>query len=145
MSRDQPGLRAFKPAMMIIGALYLLLASSMLVRGVAVMRDFAVPESVVAAPVFEDFFLFFYQLMAAVGVLTAVFGQVTRGRNAQVLVAAVFCVLNVLLTLRDVSTSDSSLGNRLYRGSATLIPVYIDLVLTLACGALALAGWRRQS
>jgi hypothetical protein len=63
----------------------------MLVRGARVMRDFAVPESVVSAPVFADFFSFFYQLMALVGVLTVLFGQVTRERWAQLLVARVFC------------------------------------------------------
>jgi hypothetical protein len=42
-------------------------ASSMLVRGAGVMRDFAVPDGVVSAPVFADFFAFFFQLMAVVG------------------------------------------------------------------------------
>jgi uncharacterized membrane protein len=142
MSQSQPGIRGFKPILTTIGVAYVLLASSMLVRGVGVMRDFAVPESVVSAPVFQDFFSFFYQLMIVLGVLTIVFGWVTRERKGQLLVARVFCVVNVLVTLRDLVTSDSSLGNRLYRGPATLIPVFIDLTLALVFGFLALGGLR---
>lgn len=143
MSQSQPDLPGFKAVTMSVGVAYVLLASFMLVSGGAVMRDFAVPESVVTAPVFEDFFSFFYQLMAFVGVLSLVFGQVARGQGAQTLVAFVFCAANVLLTLRDLSTSDSMLGNRLYRGSGTLIPVYIDAAIAVAFGALTITGWRR--
>lgn len=140
MSESQPKVRGFKAVLTTIGVVYVLLASSMLVRGVGVMRDFAVSESLVSAPVFEDFFLFFFQLMAVVGVFTVLFGHVTQERKAQLLVARVFRVLGVLLTLRDLSTSDSSLGNHLYRGSGTLVPVYIDLVIALAFGFLAFGG-----
>jgi len=142
MAQSQSEVRGFRAVLTTIGVVYVLLASSMLVRGARVMRDFAVPESVVSAPVFADFFSFFYQLMALVGVLTVLFGRVTRERSAQLLVARVFCAASVLLTLRDLSTSDSSLGNHLYRGSATLIPVAIDLTIAIAFGLLALGGLR---
>jgi uncharacterized membrane protein len=132
--------RWFNPILTTIGVVYLLLGSSMLVRGPAVMRDFAVPEGLVADPVFADFFLFFYQLMMFVGVLTLLFGWVVKERGAQVLVARVFCAANVLITLRDLSTSDSRFGNHLYRGDATLMPVVIDVVLALVFGFLALGG-----
>jgi hypothetical protein len=137
MAQSEPALRGFKAVFMTIGAVYVLLASSMLVRGAGVMLDFEVPDSLVREPVFEDFFLFFYQLMAAVGLLMLLFGHVTRGRKHQQLVARVFCLLNVLITLRDLYTSDSPLGNHLYRGSATLIPVAFDLVFALAFGMLS--------
>lgn len=130
--------RGFKAVLTTIGVAYILLAGSMLVRGAGVMRDFAVPEPVVAAPVFQDFFAFFYQLMAVIGVLTILFGHVTRERKAQVLVCRVFCVIGVFLTWRDLTTSDSAFGNQLYRGSATLIPVFIGLAFTFAFGILPL-------
>ncbi len=143
MSRSEPELRWFKPILTTVGVVYVLLASWILVRGVGVMRDFEVPESVVASGAFGDFFSFFYQLMAFVGVLTIVLGWVTRDRRSQVLVARVFCVANLLWMLRDLSTSDSSLGNHLYRGQATLMPVFIDLTLTVTFGVLSLG--RRPS
>jgi hypothetical protein len=138
MSRNEVPVRWFAPIMTVIGVVYVLLASWILVRGVGIMGDFEVPDAVVSSPAFADFFTFFYQLMAVVGVLLVVFGRVTRARADQLLVARVLCVVNALLTWRDLSTSDSSLGNHLYRGSATLIPVGIDFVLTLTFGFLSL-------
>lgn len=129
----------FKAVFMTIGIVYMLLAGSMLMRGPEVMRDFAVPEHVVSSPVFADFFLFFYQLMAAYGVLMILFGYVSKDRGSQLVVAGTFFALNVLLTLRDLSTSDSALGNRLYRGQATLVPVLLDASFAVAFAALALS------
>lgn len=143
MSPNQPPIPGFKAIFTTIGVLYVILASSVLVRGVEVMRDFAVPESLISSPVFQDFFSFFYQLMAAVGVLTMLFGHVTRERRAQVIVASVFCVLNLLLAIRDLSTSDSRFGSHLYRGEATLVFVSIDLALALIFGWVALRGLTR--
>jgi hypothetical protein len=45
---------------------------------------------VASDPVLTDLFMFFYQLMAYIGVLTVVFGFVTRERRAQAQVASVF-------------------------------------------------------
>lgn len=146
MAQADPALRSFKPVLTIVGALYVLLASSMLVRGVGVLRDFAVPESALAEPVLQDFFVFFYQLMAAVGVLTILFAHVVHDRGGQRLVAWTFCVLNVLLALRDLVTSDSALGNHLYRGQATLVFVAIDVALAITFAIVAAtAQLRRQA
>lgn len=142
MSESTASIRGFRATFFGIGLLYVMLASSMFVRGVGVMRDFAVPESLLAEPVFQDFFFFFYELMAVVGVLVALLGQVVRERRAQALVATVLCALNLYLAWRDLSTSDSAFGNHLYKGSATLIPVFISVVLALVYAGFAWAGWR---
>lgn len=143
MSQREPGIRGFKPVFTTIGVTYIVLASSWLVRGPRVLRDFAVPERVIAEPVFVDFFMFFYQLMAFGGAAQVLLGQVTRGLRAQTLVAGVYCVANVLAMFRDLSTSDSRFGNHLYRGDATLLFVVTDLVFATAFGAVAVAGLRR--
>jgi hypothetical protein len=70
---------------------------------------------------------------------------VTRERKAQVLVCLLFCAIGAFITWRDVTTSDSALGNQLYRGAATLIPVYIDIAILLAFGLLAFFGQRPRS
>lgn len=143
MSHAPHDLRAFKPVFTAIGVTYVILASSMLLRGVAVLRDFAVPDVIVASPVMNDFFTFFYQLMAVYGVLMVLFAQVTRG-DAQRYVAAAFFALNVLATLRDLSTSDSPYGNRLYRGEATMVFVYLDALFATLFAAVALSRARSR-
>lgn len=145
MAHGEGELRWFKAVFTTLGVVYALLASSMLARGVTALRDFGVPDVIVASPVMADFFSFFYQLMAAVGVLMVLFGHVTRGARLQMLVARVFCVLNVLAALRDLATSDSRFGSRLYHGDATLVFVYIDLAFAAAFGWLSLARSRRAA
>ncbi len=143
MTQRPTEIRGFKPVFTTIGVTYIVLASSWLVRGPSVLRDFAVPAPLIAEPVFVDFFRFFYQLMAFGGVVQVLFGHVTRGLRAQTLVASVYCVYNLLAMFRDLSTSDSRFGNRLYRGNATLLFVVTDLVFAVAFGAVAVAGLRR--
>lgn len=125
-------LRWFKVTFTTIGGIYILLASSMLVRGVVVLRDFGVPDAVVSSPVMADFFSFFYELMVVFGLLMVLFGRFVTERRAQLVVAGVFSLLSLLAALRDLSTSDSVLGNHLYKGGGTLVFVIIDLVFALA-------------
>jgi len=145
MPQATSSIRGFRSVFVVTGALYILMASSMLAQGVGVLRDFAVPEHLLTAPVFEDFFLFFYQLMAFIGVLGVTFGLAVKGRREQVVVAGVFTVANILIALRDLSTSDSSWGNQLYQGEATLMFVAISVTFALAYGALVLMGVRASS
>ena len=145
MSDRASGIRGYKLVFTSLGLLYIAMASSMLVRGVGALREFGVPESVTLAPVLEDIFLFFYQYMAVVGGLTVLFGHVARTRGTQTLVSVVFCVLNLLGAARDLSTSDSSFGNHLYRGEKTMVFVYIGLALAGAFGWLAAAGLRKPA
>lgn len=127
-----PPIPGFKLTFTIVGVIYAALGASMLVRGPAVLRDFAVPETTVADPVLRDFFLFFYLLMAFLGALTVVLGHVTRERRAQLVVASTFTGWNLLAAGRDLLTSDSRFGNHLYKGDATLAFVVIDLVFAAA-------------
>lgn len=133
-------IRHFKLIFTILGVLYVLMASSMLARGAPVLLDFGVPESALAEPVLTDFFMFFYQLMAYLGVLTVLLGHVTREGRAQLLVATVFFVANMLTALRDLVTSDSQFGNHLYKGEKTVFFVYISLAYAAAFGYLVLKG-----
>ena len=135
-------LRVFKLVFTSIGVIYVLMATSFLVRGTVVLRDFGVSESAIADPLLQDFFSFFYQLMAFVGVVMVLFGHVTRERTSQLLVASFFCIANILCALRDLSTSDSRFGTHLYKGDQTVAFVYISLVFAAVFGVLAISGWR---
>jgi hypothetical protein len=137
--------RGFRATLTIVGALYALMACSMLLRGPAVLREFGVTERVYGEAVFGDFFMFFYQLMSGLGLLTAMMGHVVRERGPQLLVSSALCVANLLLAVRDLSTSDSAFGSHLYCGPKTLVFVYIDLALALVFAVLAMANVRDRS
>lgn len=142
MPDSPPPIRGFRAVFTVVGGLYVLMAASMLVRGVGVLRDFGVPEPLLRAPVLEDFFLFFYELMAFVGVLIVTFGHTVTTRRAQVAAALVLALGNLAFAVRDLATSDSPFGNQLYRGDATLVFVAIDVALAAAFGALVILGAR---
>ena len=131
------GQRGFRATLTIVGSVYALMASSMLVRGPEVLGEFGVSPRLYEEAVLRDFFMFFYQLMAGVGVLVMLLGHAARERSTQLMVACVLSAANVLVALRDLSTSDSTFGNHLYRGPKTLGFVYISLALALIFAALA--------
>ena len=144
MTKPSTGLRAFKPACVVLGLGYVLMASSALAKGTAFLEDFGVSHELASDPVLTDFFVFFYQLMAYIGVLTVVFGWVTKERRAQAQVASVFLVANILMALRDLGTSDTRFGNALYEGEETMVFVLVSVVYAIVFGALAVMGFRRR-
>ncbi len=143
MTEPSTGLRAFKPAFVVLGLLYVLMAISALAQGTAFLEDFGVSHELASDPVLGDFYTFFYQLMAYIGVLTVLFGLVTRERRAQAHVASVFFAASILMALRDLSTSDTRFGSALYKGEATMVFVVVSVVYAAIFGGLAIMGFRR--
>jgi len=132
-----PTLRWFRVTFTSIGAIYILLASSMLVRGAGALREFGVDEATLSSPVMADFFGFFYELMAVFGALMILFGRTAKDLDSQRLLARAFTLLMLLAAFRDLTTSDSRFGNHLYKGDRTLVFVVIDLTFALAFGLLS--------
>lgn len=146
MPEPSTGLRAFKPAFVVLGLAYVLMASSALVQGTAFLEDFGVSHELASDPVLTDFFMFFYQLMAYIGVLIVLFGLVTRKRRAQARVASVFFAGSILVALRDLSTSDTRFGSALYKGKETIFFfVVVSVVYAMVFGSLAIMGFRRPA
>lgn len=143
MSDQANSLPGFKTVFTVVGVVYAALGASMVVRGIRVLADFGVSETDLASPVLQDFFFFFYELMMFIGSLMVLFGQVTVGRRRQAVVAAVFVAANLLFALRDLSTSDTRFGSRLYRGDETVLFVVISLALAAAFASPLVRGFRR--
>ena len=145
VSHPDASIRGFKTTFTVVGAIYALMACTYLVQGPVVLLEFGVSEQLIAEPVLRDFFYFFYQLMAYIGVLTIVVGHVARERATQMFAAGAFCLANVFFMLRDLSTSDSSMGNSLYKGEKTLVFVAISLILVLIFGSFVVRGFRQRN
>lgn len=131
-----PGFRAIY---CVIGALYVLLGSSMLVRGAVVaMQPFAVPDAVLRSPHFADFFHFTFVHMVVLGVLLFLMGRFLEGARPQQITSRVMFLVSAHYTYLDLRTSDSPLGNHLYHGPETLIPPLIDVIVTVCFAYLSL-------
>jgi hypothetical protein len=114
----------------VIGAAYVLLALSTLLQGAAqVLAPFGVPEQVMAAPHFLDFFHFLFVHMAVLGVLIILLGQLVTTARKQRLVARVLLLVEVHYLYLDLRTS--TWGSGLYAHDKSLVPVFIDLVVAL--------------
>lgn len=132
MSSAAARLPGFRACCSVVGALYVLLASSMLARGAPVaMRPFGVPEEILRSPHYADYFHFTFVHMATLGVLIALLGRYVADGRPQQLVSRVLVLVQFHYAYLDFRTSDSVLGNRLYDGPATLIPPVIDLAVAL--------------
>jgi hypothetical protein len=139
MQEERDHAPGWRPLCITVAVLYVVLALSMLLRGAEIMTGFGTPGEVVRSPVFADFFYFFYELMALVGVLIGLLGITTEGRARQQKVAGLLSAVMLALLWRDLTTADWALGSRLYRGAGTLVPPLISLVIALAFAWVALA------
>ena len=129
----------------VIGAVYCLLGSSMLLRGVqSAMQPFGVPETTLNSPHFADFFHFLFVHMVVLGILTVLLARFVNEGRQQRIAAWVLFAINLHYTYLDFRTSDSALGNSLYHGPGTLVPPLIDVVVTLAWLYLALRPLRER-
>jgi len=143
MNEAKSHLPGFRRACTIVGVLYLALGGSMLIRGPRqVMHPFGVPELVLSSPHFMDFFHWVFVHAIVLGVLIGLIGRFVVDGASQRFVSRVLCVVELHYLYLDLRTSDSPLGNGLYRGSASLIPPMIDLAVVLVFAFLGLRRLR---
>ena len=141
-----PPIPGYKTICTVVGALYVLLGASMVARGaVAVMSQFQVPDVVLGSPQFQDFFHWVFVHMMVLGLMIAMLGRFVEDGRAQRVVAGMLVLVELHYTYLDVRTSDSALGSGLYKGSGSLVPPIIDVLVTLAFAYLAVRGPRKAT
>lgn len=127
----------------LVGGFYVLLGGSLVAQGARrAMAPFGVPESTLLSPHFADFFQFTFVHTMVLGVLFILLGQCVTDGSRQRIVARVLCAVELVYTVLDFHTSDSPLGNGLYRGFASVMPAIIDVIILTAVVVLALRAPR---
>src|SRR4051812_43789390 len=116
-------LPGFRWTCRITGALYVLLAGSILARGAAVaMAPFGVPDVVLHAPHYADAIFWVYSHQLVLGLLLLVLGQVVEEPRAQRAIARALLGAQLYFVGLDVRSSDTALGDGLYQGPASIMP-----------------------
>jgi hypothetical protein len=143
MNETKSHLPGFRRACTVVGVLYLALGGSMVLRGARqVMQPFGVPELVLSSPHFADFFHWVFVHMMVLGILIGMLGRFVVDGVSQRFVARILCLAELHYLYLDLRTSDSPLGNGLYRGSATLVPPIIDAAVVVVFAVLGMRSLR---
>lgn len=134
---------AFKPSLITVGVLYVLMAASILLQGIsASMAPFGVPAETLASPHYVDAMTWVYTHMLIIGVLIGLVGAKSREVGFQrTFVRACFAAHLVYLFL-DLRTSDTVFGNALYQGGASAIPAITVFCFLCVFGFLSFAPLR---
>jgi hypothetical protein len=129
MSHCPHRLPGFKTTCVGIGALYVLLGGSIVLRGAAAaLAPFRVPEAILSSPHYADAILWVYSHMVVIGLTLIVLGRFARGARLKLAAARLFCVAHAYYAYLDFRASDSVVGNALYHGPVSLAPAFISLV-----------------
>lgn len=134
-------LPGFKTCCLIVCFLCVVMAGSLFVKGLMRnMVDFQVPTQTLNSPHYYDALLWFYSHMIILGLLIGVVGWYATDRPLKKWVARLLLIVHIYYTYLDLRTSDSFLGNGLYKGEGSVIPGFVCLFVTLLFFQLVLVG-----
>jgi len=130
---------AFKPLMITIGVLYVLMASSILLRDVGEsLGPFGLPQATLDSPHFQDAIIWVYFHMTVLGGAFIVVGFKSRTLSFQRAFVRFCFVAHLGYVYLDVRSSDTALGIALYKGPASAVPAVIAAIFLLCFAALSL-------
>lgn len=123
----------YKSTLISIGSLFILLSLSLFTKGLMKsMKQFQVPENIINSPHYYDAILWVYIHMMVIGVLIILLGFSVSLKSHQKWISFLLLILTSIYTYLDFRTSDSFLGNSLYKGDESTIPGFISLTTNLA-------------
>ena len=129
ITRFLPG---FKATYITTGVLFVLLAGSLFLQGIPeFMVQFNVPQETLDSPHYLDAMLWTYSHMIILGLIIGLVGFLAQGEKLKVWMSRLLLLSNGYYTFLDFRSSDSSVGNGLYEGEASLMPAFVSLGITL--------------
>lgn len=139
MSTPAP-LPGFRKTCLGVSGLYVVLASGILIRGAeASMQEFEVPAAVLHAPHYHDAIFWVYLHMLVIGAIIGLMGLRAEEPRLQRDFSRLMFGASAVYTWLDLRASDSPLGEALYRGPGSLLPVLVCLLTTVLFARLAFA------
>lgn len=134
-------LPGFKICCLIVCFLYVVMAGSLFVKGLMVsMVGFQVPAQTLSSPHYYDALLWVYSHMIILGLVIGVVGWYAKDPQLKERMAWLLLIVHIYYTYLDFRTSDSFLGNGLYKGEGSVVPGFVCLLVTLLFLQLVLVG-----
>ncbi len=111
----------------------LILAISLFLKGLlASMNEYGVPQEILNSPHYIDAITWVYIHMSVIGIFIVTFGFTVTELSKQKWVSLIIMLVLSRYTYLDFIHSDSVVGNALYKGSQSVFPGVISLLLTLS-------------
>jgi hypothetical protein len=134
-------LPGFKTCCLIVCFVYVLMAGSLFAKGLMTsVTDFQVPIQTLNSPHYYDALWWVYSHMIILGLVIGVVGWYATDRPLKKWLARLLLLVHMYYTYLDFRTSDSFLGNGLYKGVGSVIPGFVCLFVTLLFLQLVLVG-----
>ena len=95
------------------------------------MSEFGIPEETLNSPHYYDAIFWVYLHMIVIGILNVVLALTVKEHHNQKWVSLLLTLIYTLYTYLDFRSSDSALGNSLYKGEGSIGPAIISLIITL--------------
>jgi hypothetical protein len=125
-------LPGFRVSCFIVCGLYTFLAGGLFAKGLMkAMGEYQVPQAQLESPHYYDAIFWVYTHMLIIGFLIGAIGWLVQDGKAQVWLSRIICAAHVFYTFLDARSSESALGNGLYKGPASIIPAIIGCMVML--------------
>lgn len=125
-------LPGFKASCLTVCILYIFLAGGLFARGLMVaMAEYQVPQAQLDSPHYYDAIFWVYSHMLILGLLIGAIGWLVKEAKTQIWLSRLIFIVHVYYTILDFKSSDSAVGNALYKGPASIFPAIIALLVTL--------------
>jgi hypothetical protein len=122
----------FKFTFTFIGISFMSLALLLFAKGLLKsMAEFQVPDDIIDSPHYQDAITWVYIHMIVLGILVLYLGRFVNAIRHQKIVTITVTIAILFYTYLDIRTSDSSLGNALYKGKSSLGPAMINCIFLL--------------
>ncbi len=118
----------FKLTYLIVGLVFIILPMGLFMKGLMPsMAEFQVPKSTLDSPHYYDAILWVYVHMVVIGLLILLIGYSVENIGKQKLITIFLFLITIFYTYLDFRSSDSNLGNALYKGESSIVPAFISL------------------
>lgn len=132
MKKPLSFLPGFKASCLIVCGLYIFLTGGLFAQGLMkAMGNYQVPQATLDSPHYYDAIFWVYSEMLILGLLIGAIGWLVTEGKAQVWLSRLICAAHVYFTYLDTRSSDSALGNALYKTPASMVPAFICLAVTI--------------
>lgn len=122
----------FKTTFSAIGITYILLSLGLFSKGlIPSMAEFKVPQQILDSPHYYDAILWVYIHMIVIGLLILLIGNSVTDLKKQLRLSVALFFITCFYTYLDFRSSDSMLGNSLYKGESSIVPAFIGVIVNI--------------